>query len=251
MSPQAMDEETLFAYLDGELDETQRARVEEAIANDPRLAAALAGQQRLKGQLHAHFDAVLDEPVPGHLLRMVQTAAAAPVADIGAAREARAARNARRWSMREWSAVAATLLLGLLVGLNLHRGAGGASLVAGNDGLRASGALASALSDQSAGPLPGAAGSQIGFSFRAGGGEYCRTFALASGESGLACRRGDRWAIDALAAGAKPASGGAFRLAASDMPDALRTAIEERMIGEPLTEAEERAQIARRWRSSK
>lgn len=251
MSPQTIDDETLFAYLDGELDAAQRAQVAAAIADDPRLAATLGEQQRLKGQLHAHFDAVLDEPVGAHLTQVVAASGPASVTDMIVAREkrgGRAPRGVRHWTVREWSAIAATLVLGLLVGLNLNRGTGDAPLVASDAGLTAAGLLASALSDRPAGALPGAAGSQIGFSFQAKGGGYCRTFALNSGETGLACRRDDHWVVDALAAGSKPAAAGAFRLAGSDMPAALRTAIEQKMAGDPLTEAEERAQIARQWR---
>lgn len=241
-------EEMLFAYLDGELDAAQRARVEAAAARDPRLAALLAQQQRLKTQLQTQFAAVLDEPVPERLLRAAAAPVSAPVTDLDAVR---AARGARRWALPEWSAVAATLVLGLLVGLNL-RGTGRASLVADADGLMiAAGPLAAALSDQPAGPLPGSAGSQIGFSFHATTGEYCRTFAMRGGQAGLACRRDARWVVDVLATGnAASPDTGAFRQAGSAMPEALRTAIEQRIAGEPLTQAEELARIGEQWRAA-
>jgi hypothetical protein len=144
--------------------------------------------------------------------------------------------------------VAATLMVGLLVGLNLQRGAGDASLVAGSDGLIATGALANALGNQLAGPV--GAEASIGFSIRTSSGEYCRSFALQSGSAGLACRRNDRWMVDVLERGQPGSAPDAFRQAGSAMPEALRNAIESRMAGEPLTEEQEREQIGRQWRGT-
>lgn len=246
MSSESIDEAMLFAYVDGELDAAQRARVEAAVAGDPRLAAMLARQKQLKSRLRMEFDPVLDEPVPGRLLRAAQAPASATVVDLHAARESRAPRAAPRWALREWGAVAATLALGLLVGLNLPRGTGDASLVAGADGMVAGGALATALSERPAGAIPGA-GARIGFSIRADNGEMCRSFALESGAAGLACRRAGRWAIDVLAAGDSGAEEGTFRQAGSELPAALRVAIEQRITGEPLSEDQELEQIGRQW----
>jgi len=245
MSADTVDEAMLFAYVDGELDAAQRARVETAVARDPELAAMLARQQYLKTRLQSGFDAVLDEPVPERLLHAVAAPASAQVVELRAVRQSRAARAGSRWSWREWGAVAATLVIGLLVGMNLQRGVGRGSLIAGSGGLMASGALADALTGQPAGPV--GAEASIGLSIRTSAGEYCRSFSLQSGSAGLACRRDHRWMVDVLESGQPASTPESFRQAGSSMPQALRAAIESRMTGEPLTEAQEQEQIGRHW----
>src|SRR6202043_2152483 len=73
----------------------------------------------------------------------------------------------------------------------LMRSAGGA--------LVARGQLAKALSNQLAADQSPSSAVQIGVSFRAKSGDYCRTFALsgAVSPSGLACRHGGEWQGDA------------------------------------------------------
>jgi hypothetical protein len=245
MSADTVDEAMLFAYVDEELDAAQRARVETAVARDPELAAMLARQQQLKTRLQRRFDTVLDEAVPERLLHAAAAPASAQIVELRAVREYRSARARPRWSWREWGAVAATLMIGLLIGTNLQHGAGGSLLVAGSDGLMASGALADALTGQPAGPV--GAEASIGLSIRTSAGEYCRSFSLQSGSAGLACRRDNRWMVDLLETGQPASAPESFRQAGSSMPEALRAAIESRMTGEPLTEAQELEQIGRHW----
>lgn len=248
MSTESVDEAMVFAYVDGELDAAQSARVEAAVAQDPKLAATLVEQQQLRAQLRNQFGGVLDEPVPERLLRSVAAPVSAGIVELHSARKARAVRTPSRWSWREWGAVAATLMIGLLVGSNLPSGKGNASLVASGDGLMAAGPLAAALTSQSAGPAGQDA--NIGFSIQTADGEFCRSFSLQSGSAGLACRRGERWMVDVLEGGQPGSAAGSFRQAGSSIPAALRAAIEARMTGEPLTEAQEQAQIARQWKRS-
>ena len=49
----AIDDALLMAFVDGELDEVSRARVERAVAEDPDLRARLEQQQRLRDRLSA------------------------------------------------------------------------------------------------------------------------------------------------------------------------------------------------------
>lgn len=247
-TPHDISEELLFAYVDGELDDAQRARVEAALAHDPALAATVAQHRQLREQLGAHFDAVLQEPLPGRLRQTLQPPAAGNVADIGAARATRASREPRRWSPREWGAIAATLLLGVLLGIAWRGGTREASLVADATGLRAGGALASALSERAADVARPGAAVHIGLSLRTNTGEYCRSFELAGGTAGLACHRDDHWAVDIVAREAASPAEGEFRQAGSALPEALRMAIEQRIAGEPLTAAEEIALIRQGWR---
>lgn len=62
------DVEALHAYVDGELDEAQRRRVEALAARDPKVAEALASYAAQREALRASFAPVAREAVPPRLL---------------------------------------------------------------------------------------------------------------------------------------------------------------------------------------
>lgn len=64
MSKPNVSEADLHAYLDGELPAAQRAYVEAEVAADPQLAERVARYSALNEALRAHYDAVIEEPVP-------------------------------------------------------------------------------------------------------------------------------------------------------------------------------------------
>ena len=56
-----IDDDMLMAFVDGELDEVSRARVERATAEDPAVKARLEQQQRLRARLAAHYGPAAEE----------------------------------------------------------------------------------------------------------------------------------------------------------------------------------------------
>jgi hypothetical protein len=230
--------EMLAAYADGELSADEVARVEAAMAADPALADEVAAHRALRAQLSAHFAPLLDRPVPEAMLAALRTEPESDnIVDFGAARRAKqtTATPARaRWL---WSgALAASLALGLVLGTQLPRGGG--PIVREDGRLIASGALDKALSTQ----LASAGQDQpvrVLLSFRRGDGQYCRGFEDGA-TAGIACRAGDRWAIERTQAeqgGSTTAGGyrqagsaaGAIMAAAQDMaPDGALDAEAER-----------------------
>ncbi len=240
-----VSDELLFAYVDGELDAATAAQIDAAVAQDKSLAARVSQQRQLRELLHGNFDPVLREPVPDRLLHAL---APAPAIDIHAARARKSHGGKRRWAWPEWGAMAATLVLGIVAGLNYQGPAGDQPLVVQEGGLVARGYLDSALSNQPGGDV-GANGAQIGVSIKTASGEYCRSFSLRT-SAGLACRRGRDWVIETLAATAASPGPAEFRQAASFLPEPVRIAIEQRMSGEPLTEAEEAEQVEAQWRAA-
>ncbi|HEX5046265.1 MAG TPA: hypothetical protein VFX89_04020, partial [Gammaproteobacteria bacterium] len=107
--------------------------------------------------------------------------------------------------------------------------------------------LDAALSTQIAGATPQDAAARIGLSFRAAGGESCRTFSTRAGPGGLACRRGGRWAVELLDAAAPPPPAGDFRQASSSLSPAMLGAITALGAGDPLTPDEERQHLESGW----
>jgi anti-sigma factor RsiW len=101
-----IDDEILMAYADGELDATQAAQIEQAMQTDAGIAARVAQHRALRAQLQGSFAAVLSEPVPQRLLNSLQVPAAGKVIDLAQARQNKTTASTRRWSSREWSAMA-------------------------------------------------------------------------------------------------------------------------------------------------
>ena len=231
--------ETLMAYADGELDAETRRAIEAEMAVDPQVAKEVERHRSMRVEVGGAFAGVLDEPVPDRLLRAAKKTAA------------KAEQPRRQWSWPEWTSIAASLLLGVLGGRALlhqpDRGSG--LIVAGVDGrVIAGGALAQALSEQ----LSSADGSgvDIGLSFHAKSGEYCRTFGArgANPVVGFACRDAEVWRIDMLATAPRAESGGDYRMASTQLPAPIVQAIAARMQGEALDADQEAIARQRRWR---
>lgn len=228
--------EKLIAFADGELDAIERVEVEAALAADPALRAKLEAHRRLRANLSTAFDSVLSEPLPERLTR-VHGQPAPKTAEIVEL----APRRAARWSMREWTAIAASTVLGLVLGVGVM--SANAPLIAPSDGgLAARGALAEALDTQLASDNAGAV--RIGLSFVRAEGGYCRTFDLTDNNtSGLACREGDDWRI---ALTARSTSGGEVRQAGA--PPEILAAVDAIIAGDVFDADAERTARDRGWR---
>ena len=158
-----------------------------------------------------------------------------------------------RWSWREWSAVAAALVLGILLGPPFLSASQPLPLIQEGGRVVAVGALETVLDGQATGvvgkdPL----GTVIGMSFRAVSGTWCRSFATQRGPAGLACRERGDWVVEVLARNPRPRDGSApdgYRQSGVPFPEAIRQAVAARQQGEALTPAAEAQAIAARWRN--
>jgi len=254
-----ISDETLMAYADGELDPAARTAVESAMREDPQIEKRIAAHRTLRRKVQAAYSAELSEEVPERLLRAARTAAGtqgSKVVNLQDARAAmeRAASRARplRPQWRTAGTIAASVIAGVGVGFfmwgqtqaPLTRSAGGA--------LVARGQLAKALSNQLGAEQSRSSTVQIGISFRAKSGDYCRTFALsgAVSPSGLACRHGEQWQVQALTQEPGTAGDSGYRTAGSAMSAAILKSVEEEIAGEPLDQAGERAARQNGWNAA-
>lgn len=246
-------DETLMAYVDGELDERARGEVEAAMLSNPDMAARVARQQALRKRVHLAFERVLDERVPDRLVAAARGSAApvrgpAPASNVIPLRRKPAP---RRWP--EWASIAASLGAGVVFSILFMRYTSDEPVASRNGQLFAGGTLARALSNQLAGAAASATSPvRIGVSFRDKRGDYCRTFSVsdAGALAGLACRTGDGWRLDVLArseSGADSAS--QYRPAATSMPKSVLDSVESRMAGDALDAKEEAAAKSRDWRN--
>jgi hypothetical protein len=244
----AYDDQTLGAYVDGELDEAAREAFERALATDSDLVRRVEAQRKLRRALGAAFDPTLTETLPDRLLQTACGADRDTVVPIRAS-----GKRPARWEAPHWWAVAASLLVGALLGRQVlgPRAADTTALGTGPDGVVASGLLAKALSQQLAADRGGSV--QIGLTFRATSGEFCRTFEMRganAAHAGLACREPDAWhvrIIEALTPEATP--DGAMRQASStELPESVRRAVESSIEGDALDAAAEVTARDAGWR---
>jgi anti-sigma factor RsiW len=227
-----IDEALLIAWVDGELDEVTRRRVDRAVADDPALAARLDMHRQLRDRLSGHYAPIAAEPVPPAMRALLEeNAKVVPLVPSATPRW-------RNWGIG--GAIAASLVLGLGIG---HLSSGPAGPIAVQDGaMVAQGELSSALDTQLASAQEGTA-IRIGLSFRRKGGGWCRSFEGAA-ISGIACREGQGWQVQQLIPGSgqgsdyRQASSGDLRLAAT--VDAL-------IDGAPADAQGERAAMEKGW----
>jgi hypothetical protein len=249
-----IDDDTLQAYVDGELGAAEAARIDAALAHDAVLARRVRLARALREQVRAAFDPVLDEPVPERLSALLRAAPSSPAsiaaAPLGKSAGRRGFGQGRRRASRRWlvstAAVAASVAV-LAVTLWWHSGN---ELVRLHDGQQfAAGSLSAALDQTLASEPDPHATVVIGLSFRGADGHICRTFVHhpAPRLAGLACHGDAGWSLPVLSPAAAP-QGGELRQAASALPPAVQSAVDARLRGEVFDARQERAARTAGWR---
>lgn len=228
------DPEIVMAYVDGEVDLVTAKRIEKAMETDAALAAHVAAERALRARLSARFDPIASDPVPDRLTAML----AGVDTTLAGRREAKQSR--RGLGPVAWSAIAASLALGLIVG---QFGIGGTGSVVSQGGaLVASGTLDKALNTQLASTQSREAPVRIGLTFRNGDGTVCRSFEQAA-VSGIACRSGDGWQLRQTFSGAPQKSD--YRQAGSTE---IAEAASRMMAGSPMDADTERTALLAGWK---
>ncbi len=234
-----IDDETFFAWLDGEPSPDQAAAVEREVAADPRLSALTGEHRAMQAELKGAFAEVADAPLPGRLRDMVQPRPA-EVVDFGIVRRRRGWRIWR--SPPQWSAMAAMLVVGILVGTMMQPRSGSPVQVR-NGRIYPSSGLKQALDVQLA-SLPSNGAVRIGLTFRDRSGAICRTFTDPQA-SGLACHDRTGWQLRGLFT-VPEGQGHDYRMAGGMDPN-LAALVESTMPGEPFGAAQEKAARKEGW----
>ncbi len=252
-----ISDETLMAYADGELDGAARAAVESAMREYPQIEARVAAHRALRRKMQAAYAAELSEDVPERLLAAARgvEAVRSKVANLQDARAAiRRSGSRSRPLLPGWrtvGAIAASVIAGVGLGFFMWSHTESPVIRSAGGALVARGQLARTLSNQLAAEQSRSSAVQIGVSFRAKSGDYCRTFALSGAVSpaGLACRHGVEWQIQALTQQPGTAGDSGYRTAGSAIPATILKSVEEQIAGEPLDQAGEEAARQRSWGS--
>ena len=237
------DEQTIMAYVDGECDAVTAKRIEKAMATNATLAEQIGRERALRDTLVAHYAPVVDEAIPDRLTAML--AAAPPKVDDGFAPWKAARRDAnqrrRRFGIAQWTAMAATLALGVVVGQYGLDGGSDTPFTQQGSTLLASGKLKHALDTQLASAQADDSDFRIGLTFRAKTGTICRSF---SGEavSGIGCREGEHWKMVSTLPGGEQND---YRQASSSAINAIAA---ELMAEGPMDADSERKYLESGWK---
>lgn len=264
MSKHNISQETLYAYVDNELDPAKSAQVEAAMAADPELASLIEEQRALRALLGSAYAPVLGEPIPSRLMAAAQGPTPMPkirgkVVSLAWARASKKTperdqvgdRATHDWSWKHWGGMAACLAIGVFAGHSAWLASATDDIVNQGGQLVARGQLAQALSTQLASAQGGDVPVKIGLSYRSKSDEYCRSFTVTSaGTDGLACRRGNDWTLRVVEQSPpKPSAGANLRMAASPVPAAVLKVIDEQIQGGALDAEAERAAMSKGWRA--
>lgn len=222
----SFDPATIAAFVDGELDDLTARRIAREAESDPALAAEIARHRTLTAQLAAHYAPIAQEPVPDRLRALLTPD---PVVDTSFA--ARLETRRARFAPIHWGAIAASLVLGLSLGLRPWMPV--ASVAETGGAIVAAGPLANALDTQLASNQSTGGAVRIGISFTDRAGRYCRSFESGTID-GIGCRKGDRWQLERTMPGQVGAD---YRQASSGELAATAAAM---MAGDPLDAADER-----------
>ena len=226
--------EILDAYVDGQLPPGEMERVAAMLTVRPDLEAYVAQQEKLRIRLK--LEAVLAAPLPERLLNAVHRSPVSWRWRLSRLLD-------RDFMIRSLAPACVALAVGLLVGTALQpaRDLG----LSGSGQIVAQGALGRALTTKLASAGYDGRGARIGISFRNHAGEDCRTF-TSGNIAGLACHQNDAWRITALVTQLPQASGD-YRMAGSEMPGAIRQAVEAAIDGAPYDAGAEARAQARGW----
>ena len=262
MSTPHISQESLFAYVDNELDSATAAQIEAAMAADPELASLIEEQRALRALLGSAYSPILQEPIPSRLTAAVGVMAPArtvkaKVVRLAAARAKRGASAAEKpvdsgWTWKHWGGMAACLVVGVFAGKSAWLAQATDDIADQGGQLVARGQLAQALSTQLASAQTTDSPVKIGLSYRSKAGEYCRSFTVkAAGTDGLACRRGSEWALRVVEQDKPGASASAdLSMAASPVPVAVLKVVDAQIQGAALDAQAEQAAMSRGWRAN-
>jgi hypothetical protein len=255
-----VSDEELMAYVDGELEPPDRARVEAAAARDARVAQRLERAQRMQSLLSQAFPLPSQQENPSAgLSAAIDKLAANPPAPSEKVTAFAGRRAAPRPALRNW-ALAASVVFAVAGGMFFWNAAreDAAHLVVENDAgiIAPNNPLFAALEGASSATTYDAGGSGDSvrpiLTFAANDGRFCREFEVRSGEAtsvGLACRGDSQWRLEILlpSSGEGFGASGGYATASGYNEKALAAVVDSLMQGEPLDAEAERGLIERRW----
>jgi len=241
-----IDNETLMAFLDGELNEERAAEIEAALAASPALRAQLQAMRDTDSLLRAAVAPSLD--IPERFAQLLEPQTVSNVVPLK--RTPRAA-----WWMPTGAAVAAALAV-WVASSNLVTTQTAGWLRHVEDGVAISGALEAAAKNTRSGDLVRYADLNIRpvVSFVANDGRSCRELHVRDKEMAariIACRdlHEDEWCIEALASIPTKEFPDTYQPASAPRNPVIDAAFARIGVKSAMGAEEENAAIARKWKA--
>ena len=250
------EQDRVSAYLGGAMTPTEAAAFEREMEGDAQLAAIVERWQRNDALLKHAFTTPDAEAVSGALLDRLGLADAPPESNVVALdrvqRTTPAAQNDNPVSSKwKWS-IAGSLAASVAV-----LAAVGSFWTAKPPALENDGAFQTALNSSASGATVALNDDQKLtpiLSFEAGDGRFCREFAMegnAAGSTGVACKSGDKWQIEAMVKGAGSLpSNDEIRTAGGESGASLDATYQRLGAGDPLNNQKEKQVISDGWKKN-
>lgn len=249
-----LDEETLLAYVDGQLDPARAAEVEARLAEDPEARETVRIFRESAALLHGRFDAPLHEPIPERLLATLRDT---PVNEAdGRGDDGRGNGKVVSLDARRRPLTFSAPTLAMAASLALVVGFGGGYLTLGLSGGDPDAAILQQVLDGTAsGVTIRTADTQLTpmTTFRTGDGRYCREYEKLTerASTGIACRDADgRWQPQIEVAQSllgRPSGDGQYAPASGPDIDPLAEAGVALGAELPLTPEQEQALLRKSW----
>jgi anti-sigma factor RsiW len=250
MTKKSSIEERIAAFLDGQMNDAETAAFEAEMNADPELAEVVVRMADNDDLLRSAFDAPIQQGVDDALIARMGLAEpeSAQVIDIASARQAKviaANDDSPGWQRWRWPAMGA-VAAAVVAAVMLQTGPStseDAQFAQAMESLP-SGQIAKLAAGETVQPL---------LTFKAGDGRYCRDFSRSGAQpvSGIACRGGNGWSVEAKAKGATTlGNSGQIETAAGADESALTDAYARLDASDPLDGEAEKALIAKGWSSA-
>jgi hypothetical protein len=251
MSNSESDDVLLSALLDKELSAQDAARLEQRLAQEPKLRMRLDALERADSAVRRRYASVVDEPLPQSLRDLLGVNQPPPDNVVPLTRPTRAPWFALPAAL----AASVALAIGVSLGIVLAPGrqVGDAAGFVADSGLVAAGTalfdVFERVPSAESRALPGDVTATPLLTFGTRNGDSCRELELASVRGAtrmLGCRRNGEWRLILASFTASASTDGVYRPASGPSP-ALDAAIDEIIDGVPLDAAAERELMSRGW----
>ncbi|MFM5948446.1 MAG: anti-sigma factor family protein [Novosphingobium sp.] len=232
MTDKATPEERLSAWLDGAMTPDEARAFEAELERDPALAERAATWRANDSFISGALAPLADEPIDADLLAKMGLAEPQPMPT--------AANDNPVWWRRSWLPVGGALAAGLALVL---------VLTPRPDAVPQDGGLSLALETTPALKQARLADGRMiepVLTARAADGRWCREYRLAD-QTGIACRTGQGWKVEAEGKTPAPQTGGDIQLAGGAGSAAIDAAHARLGTADPLDTAGEQALIAKGW----
>lgn len=235
-----ISDETLSAFIDGELSDTQMAAIETQIASDPALAQRVASLRSVDTALAGVLADAASEPLPDHILDMVSAYGRDADNNVVAFRKV----APRNW-FQSPLAMAAAAAFGIAVGVLLAPAqgvSGSQQIFAGS--VSSDSALFSVLETVPSNQRQYGFTPQVSFASTSGG--VCREVVSAEARA-LACRENGDWTVLAVTHEVQSRSNQTYQTASANASIVFDILAEELMQETPMSAQQERILIEQNW----